>query len=119
MANSSKRLTAANVSLNEEVKNKEMYRKTTMKQRFLDEPKVPVTISPMYKPYFGEVMEIQINGIYVSVPCDGAPHQVPETFASEVNHRIMRVDDQQRRANRMADVTNNSESVQGEIQYFN
>lgn len=116
---SSKRLEAANVELNDAVKKKEMYRKTSLKERYLNEPKVPVTISPMYKPYFGEIMEIQINGIYVSVPCDGLPHKIPETFASEVNHRIMRVDDQQRRASRMADVTNNGESVQGEIQYFN
>lgn len=113
---SSKRLEAANVALNDEVKKKEMHRKTTLKERYLKQEKVPVTISPMYEPYFGKVMEIQINGHYVSVPCDGKPHMLPKTFASEAFARINAVDEEQRRADRMADVTNNREVVQGELQ---
>lgn len=117
--NTSKRLEAANVNLNSEVKKAEMYRKTTLQQTYLSQPKVAVTISPMYKPYFGEVMEVIINGIYISVPCDGRHHEIPETFADEVNRRIMAVDESNRRADQMADVANNREEVQGDIQFFN
>ena len=119
MANASKRLEAANIELNAEVKKKEIYRKTTLKQKYLAEEKVPVTISPMYAPYFGEIMEVSINGIYLSIPCDGKSYNIPETFASEVNARIMAVDESQRRADRMADVAKNHEDSQGDIQYFN
>jgi hypothetical protein len=115
---SSKRLEAANVSLNDSVRKGEIYRKTVMQQKYLKQEKVPVTISPMYKPYFGEVMEIIINGIYVSVPCDGKVHKIPKTFANEVNARILAVDDAQRRADRMADVAKNREEIAGDIKFF-
>ena len=114
---SSKRLEAANRGINDGVREGEK-RKISLKQEYLAQEKIPVTISPMYKPYFGEVMELVINGIYVSIPCDGRAHEVPKTFASEANYRIYAVDNEQRRADRMADVANNHESIGGEINFF-
>lgn len=114
---STKRLEEANRSLNDAVREGEL-KKKDMVNKMKAQDKIPVTISPMYKPYFGEVMEVIINGVYVSVPCDGRQHMIPECFASEVNARIFAADESQRRANRMADITKNNEDVQGDINFF-
>ena len=69
--------------------------------------KVVVQISPMYKPYFGNSMEISLNGIPIYVPCDNKRYEIPKSYAMEVNGRIRRVDAQINRESRMSDVRKN------------
>lgn len=78
------------------------------------EDKVEVTISPMYKPYFGNNMPVIINGVSVYVPVNGRAYKIPKSFAMEVRGRIRAVDDQINRQKRLADVANNHERYIGE-----
>jgi hypothetical protein len=77
----------------------------------MSEEKVRVTISPFYRPNFGNVMPVGINGICVYVPCDGKTYLIPKTFADLVTERIMRVDDFITKQSRMADVRSNFDGM--------
>lgn len=61
---------------------------------FQTEAKVATSISPMYAPYFGNIMRIHINGIAVAIPCNGQRQMVPATFADEIANRVSAVDRQ-------------------------
>lgn len=82
------------------------------------EPLVPVTISPTYKPHFGSSMSVAINGLLVVVPCDGRVHMIPETFATEVKARIMKIDTIALKQDAMQNVVGNEESSPGALQFF-
>lgn len=82
------------------------------------QPKISISISPMYRPYFGNSMEVIINGVYCAIPVDGKVYQVPRSFANEVARRIKAVDEQNTRADKLADVTGNHENYIGELQLF-
>ena len=85
---------------------------------FRKEEKVPVSISPLYKPYFGKVMTVTINGISCAVPVDGKTYVVPKSFAEEVNIRKFRQDQLTEKAKKLSDVQNNFESSPGELPLF-
>ena len=82
------------------------------------ERKVSVMIAPMYASYFGKNMHVSVNGISVSVPCDGRPYTVPETFAALVQERLRAVNDQQTKAKRYSDVSKNYERAPGELALY-
>lgn len=73
-------------------------------QTLLKAEKKEVQISPMYKPYFGEVMAVGLNGLFIYVKCDGKRYSVPEQYASIIATRIRGVDDTIARRNKFADV---------------
>ena len=85
---------------------------------FKNEETVPVTVSPLYKPYFGNVMTVTINGTSVAVPCNGKTYYVPRTFAEEIMVRISNQDDLIEKKRRLSDVRNNFETSPGELQLF-
>lgn len=87
-------------------------------EQFRKEDKVPVSISPLYKPYFGKVMTVSINGISVAVPVDGKTYKVPRSFAEEVEIRKFRQDELMEKAKKLSDVQNNFESSPGELALF-
>lgn len=87
-------------------------------QQYRNQKKVDITISPLYRPYFGAVMEIIINGVYCAVPVDGRTYKLAKTFADEAARRIKAVDKQNKRAEKLADVQNNHETFIGELQLF-
>jgi len=78
--------------INEAQKNK-----ITLKEYYEKEEKIDVTGSPFYRPYFGDVMPININGFLVCVPLDGKHYKIPKTFADVFNERIKRIDATQTR----------------------
>lgn len=85
------------------------------------EEKVPVKIPPLYKPYFGKVMTISINGISCAIPVDGQTYHVPKTFAEEANVRMFRQDELIQKQAKMSDAVNNKtafESYPGELALF-
>ena len=87
-------------------------------EKFRKEEKVSVSISPLYKPYFGKVMTVTINGISCAIPVDGKTYQVPKSFAEEVNIRKFRQDELMEKAKKLSDVQNNFESSPGELALF-
>ena len=56
------------------------------------EEQVTVQGSPFYRPYFGNNMPIQVNGVSVYVPLDGKPYTIPATFAGIFQERLSRID---------------------------
>ena len=95
----------------------EMKRKTLAKH-YSEEEKVSVSISPLYKPYFGKVMTVTINGISCAVPVDGKSYSIPKTFAEEVEARMYKQDRLIEKKKGMSDVQNNLESSPGELTLF-
>ena len=51
------------------------------KLKRMAEPKVPMYLSPMYRPYLGNVADITINGVSIFFPVDGNTYEVPRSFA--------------------------------------
>ena len=79
---------------------------------------VPVSVSPLYRPYFGRTMPVTINGASVYIPCDGKTYKVPKVFADEIKVRISNQDDLFAKKRRLSDVSNNFESSPGELRIF-
>ena len=88
-------------------------RKRELVQKYKNGEQVEVSGSPFYKPYFGNVMSIMLNGIFISVPLDGRPHKIPKEFADEFNTRIKRIDAQNDRMGTLA--CNLEEDYIGEV----
>lgn len=80
-------------------------------------PRMDVQISPMYQPYFGRNCTVMINGITVSVPCDGTRYKVPSNYAAEIQRRIEEVDKRLLREKQMAN-NNVFEHSPGDIDIF-
>ena len=82
------------------------------------EPLVSVNVSPLYAPYFGRTMRVMINGISVYVKVDGSIHNVPETFADEINSRITHINRNIKRQSRLENVAENQEGSPGELELY-
>lgn len=95
----------------------EMRRRSLLKT-YKDEDKIPVSISPLYKPYFGASMTVSVNGLSVVIPCDGRTYPLPKTFAIEAKGKIAKIDLMIDRKKKLRDVSSNSESTPGEIKFF-
>ena len=93
-------------------------RKKELHKLYKKEDKVPMHLSPMYRPYFGNVMRVMINGISIFFKVDGSTQQVPKTFADEITSRRMAIDKMLTRQNRMANIPQNNESSPGELNLF-
>lgn len=117
MANKTKSETELNKVIRDE-HMKTQARKKELLQIYRDEEKVAVHISPMYRPHFGNVLVLTINGITVGVPVDGNAYKVPKTFAEHVSARIAKIDAIIKKTNDMANIKDNFESSPGEIELF-
>lgn len=95
----------------------EMKRRSLLKT-YKSEEKLPVTISPLYKPYFGASMTVSVNGISVIVPCDGKVYQIPKTHAVEAMGRIEKINLMLDRGKKLKDISSNVENTPGEIKFF-
>ena len=93
-------------------------RRKALGKVYQTEKKVAVMIAPMYESYFGKIMHVSINGISVSVPCDGRPYSVPDSFAAEVQSRLRAINEQQAKQKRFSDVGRNNESTPGELALY-
>lgn len=91
-------------------------RKNQNRKELLTSPRVEVSISPMYKPYFGEKMACGLNGLFIYVPLDGMRYSIAEPYAAMVAERIRKVDDQIARSKRMADIPRNFEKNPGSLE---
>lgn len=93
-------------------------RRKALGRTYSAEEKVAVMIAPMYAAHFGRVMHVSINGISISVPCDGKPYNVPKTFAAEVQGRLRAINEQQAKAKRFSDISRNHERAPGELALY-
>ena len=87
-------------------------------QVYKSETLVPVRIAPSYAKYFGSVMRVSINGIVVSVKCDGKTVQVPETYATEIYRRMANMDAYDLKTSKMANVRENLDVTPGSLNFF-
>lgn len=94
------------------------HRRKQLAKEFSEQEKVPVSISPLYKPHFGSSMTVSINGIAIVIPCNGKTYRVPEAFALEAMARISKIDKIVEKKNRMKDVSSNFERNPGELTFF-
>jgi len=85
---------------------------------YREEPLVPMYLSPMYRPYLGNVMTVYINGIHVSFSVDGSTQMVPQTFADDIVSKRLAIDATITKQNRMANIKSNFESAPGELKLF-
>ena len=102
---------------NRDVNEAEKARKA-LARMFKNQPKQSVSISPLYKPYFGNVMTVTINGTSIAIPCDGRSYEVPVSFAEEIMIRISNQDELIQKQRRLGDVQRNFEASPGELQLF-
>jgi len=79
------------------------------------EEKVSISLAPMYRPYFGDVMSVFLNGLPIYLPIDGRSYQIPKSYAMIVQERRRRVDEHVMRSQRLADVQSNFERSAGEL----
>jgi hypothetical protein len=108
---------AVTAASNKAVADGEKTRKAFAKS-LKDQEYVPIQVSPLYRPYFGRVMTVTINGASIAIPCDGKTYKVPATFAEEIKIRIYRQDQLFAKKRRLSDVANNVESSPGELRIF-
>lgn len=92
--------------------------KKDLRDAYAAERKISTYLSPMYRPYFGNVMRVMINGISIYFPVDGSTHAVPESYACEIARRRMCIDNTLAKQERMASVKDNAENTPGELTLF-
>lgn len=93
-------------------------RRKQLHKIYMHQEKVPMYMSPMYRPYTGNVMRVMINGISIFFKVDGSTQLIPKTFADEVVRRRKAIDRQLSRLNKMSNVPQNNESAPGELNLF-
>lgn len=86
-------------------------------QKFLKEPKVTVTVSPFYRPFFNSNVRVSIQGISVYVPANGRTYSIPKSFAGLLYEAIATVDLREQKRQRMANVQGNRESSAGQLKF--
>ena len=88
-------------------------RRHELVEQYKKEEKVKVQGSPFYRPYFGNNMPLQINGVGVYVPMDGKTYEIPKTFANLFHQRIARIDSLIQKQGVMSGIV--EESYAGEV----
>jgi len=56
------------------------------------ENKIPVSVPKTFASQFGHSLDITVNGVRVSIPCDGKTYLINETHAIHAKERIAKVD---------------------------
>ena len=82
----------------------------------VSQDKVEISMAPMYRPYFGDVMTVSLNGLSIYFPLDGRAYKVPVAYAMIIQQRRRAVDDYITRTNKMADVQSNLEQTPGDLE---
>jgi hypothetical protein len=59
---------------------------------YRNERKIPVSVPKTFQAQFGHTLDITVNGVRVSIPCDGKTYSINETHAIHAKERIAKVD---------------------------
>lgn len=81
-----------------------------------EQDQVTLSMAPMYRPYFGDVMTVSLNGLSIYFPLDGRGYKIPKAYAQIIQERRRRVDEHIMRTQRLANVTQNFERSAGELE---
>lgn len=98
----------AMIKQNREIAQASARRKELIKY-YKSEKQVVTYVSPMYRPYLGNVMTVTINGISIRFPVDGSKQEIPATFADEIERRRRNIDNIERKQKKMAAVKENED----------
>lgn len=90
-------------------------RRSELTKHYQAQDKVPMYLSPMYRPYFGNVMRVMINGISIYFKVDGSTQLVPQIFADEITARRLAVDATIMKQRKMENVSSNYETAPGDL----
>lgn len=93
-------------------------RRKALTKVYKEEDKIPMYLSPMYRPHFGNVMAVSINGLSIYFPVNGQTYMIPETYADEIVRRRMAVDNILVKQTKMANIPANNENAPGELKLF-
>lgn len=102
------RADVAMIQQNREMAQASARRKELIKY-YKSEKQVVTYVSPMYRPHFGNVMTVTINGISIRFPIDGSKQEIPATFADEIERRRRNIDNIERKQQKMAAVKENED----------
>ena len=58
---------------------------------YRNEAKIPVNIPKIFQNQFGKTLDITVNGVRVSIPCDGKTYFINETHAIHAQERLAKV----------------------------
>lgn len=109
-----------NITLEQDANAKLALRERSRKElikKLQREPKVRVSVSPMYKPYYGSSVMVSIQGIAVYVPANGKTYSIPKSFAGALYESIAAIDAQIQKTTRMSQVQENFETSVGELRF--
>lgn len=59
---------------------------------YKNEPKVPISIPKTFANQFGPSLAVAVNGVRVSIPCDGKTYMINATHAEAAKERLAKVD---------------------------
>lgn len=59
---------------------------------YRNETKMPISIPKTFASQFGQSLDITVNGVRVSIPCDGKTYFINETHAIHARERLAKVD---------------------------
>lgn len=66
-------------------------KKNYMLNKCKNDEKVTRTISKLYAPIIGRVYTFALNGIPVTIYCDGKPHEYPEFIAQKIDKKLAKI----------------------------
>lgn len=61
-------------------------------QSFRTEPHKSIVVSKSIGNFVGTTLDITVNGVRVSIPCDGKPHRINETHWEHAKERIAKLE---------------------------
>lgn len=76
------------IAIRESEKTYFLEKKKFMLNKCKNDEKVTRTISKLYAPIIGRVYTFALNGIPVTVYCDGKPHEYPKFIAEIIDRKI-------------------------------
>lgn len=92
-------------------------RQLTLMEVYRKEERIPVRVAPSYAKYLGKLVRIVINGIMVTIPCNGKSISIPKSFAAEIGRRMSHIDKYEMRLQRMSNISANFETSMGMLSF--
>lgn len=90
-------------------------RRAKLTEHYKAEEKVPMYLSPMYRPYVGNVMRVMINGVSIFFKVDGSTQLIPKAFADEITSRRISLDATIMKQKKMENISGNFENAPGDL----
>jgi hypothetical protein len=59
---------------------------------YKNEEKMPISIPKAFQTQFGPALAVTVNGVRVSIPCDGKTYMIDKTHAMHARERLAKVD---------------------------